>query len=243
MRSYDSAQKRPSYRGSIPTSFRNPPSHRVETQCRENIQLELSDASSASTPSVKSHCSNSALPNEGKEKVNGSCQRKSTLNSFKLSIPRSEYRTLSFSTQTSPVDVKTKPTSGGIASPEQHKLLPTNSINRSRKNSRCNREHRVTVLLKFILLCFLLLWLPYSLTVIVAALCDGCVPAVAWNLCYWLCYLNSTVNPFCYGLCNENFRRTFKAIFTTRWWTNDSRKMLRVGKRPLPANPRVLKKT
>ena len=91
-------------------------------------------------------------------------------------------------------------------------------------HQRAVRERRVILLLKCILICFIVLWLPYSLIVVVVALSKIQLPSCVWIISYWLCYLNSTANPFCYGLCNENFRRTFKTILTTRWWNESNRR-------------------
>ena len=48
------------------------------------------------------------------------------------------------------------------------------------------------------------------------------IPQLIWDISYCLCYINSTINPFCYALCNATFRKTYVRILSCKW--GDSKK-------------------
>ena len=82
-------------------------------------------------------------------------------------------------------------------------------------------ERKAAKTLSAILLAFIVTWTPYNVLVIVKTLnlynidSDG----AWWQFAYYLCYINSTLNPLCYALCNVTFRQTYVRILTCKWRT------------------------
>lgn len=94
-----------------------------------------------------------------------------------------------------------------------------NQGKKKKKTQEKKADKKAAKTLSAILLTFIITWTPYNILVLlkpVTAPSDR-IPPQAWDFFYYLCYINSTINPMCYALCNASFRRTYLRILQCKW--------------------------
>ncbi|CAK1555274.1 unnamed protein product [Leptosia nina] len=100
---------------------------------------------------------------------------------------------------------------------------------KKKKTQEKKQETKAAKTLSAILLSFIITWTPYNILVLLKPLtaCAKCIPDELWSFFYALCYINSTINPVCYALCNATFRRTYVRILTCKWHNRNREAMTR----------------
>lgn len=75
------------------------------------------------------------------------------------------------------------------------------------------KEKRATLILGLIMGSFIACWLPFFFMYILTPMCTKCkIPESAFDIAFWLGYMNSALNPAIYTIFNKDFRRAFRRI-------------------------------
>ncbi|KAI4882506.1 hypothetical protein NFI96_018908, partial [Prochilodus magdalenae] len=113
--------------------------------------------------------------------------------------------------------VATQPLTLGLAG--QAGLSSSQSQGRRGMQRAIKNERRASKVLGVVFFLFLVMWCPFFITNVVAAMCQDCGQHLSWlmKLFVWVGYVSSGVNPLVYTLFNKTYRHAFSRYLHCRY--------------------------
>ncbi|KAK7481820.1 hypothetical protein BaRGS_00026967 [Batillaria attramentaria] len=82
--------------------------------------------------------------------------------------------------------------------------------------SMLRREQKVFLTLSYIMVGYLICWMPFHVSFDIMAIDRSLVSEKFYEVTYWLAYCNSAINPFLYNFSSSEFNRAFKKLIGRR---------------------------
>ncbi|ELW69436.1 trace amine-associated receptor 8 [Tupaia chinensis] len=98
----------------------------------------------------------------------------------------------------------------------------TESSSESYKARVAKRERKAAKTLGVTVLAFMISWLPYTIDALIDAYMGFITPAYIYEICCWIAYYNSAMNPLIYALFYPWFRKAIKLILSGKILKNSS---------------------
>ncbi|XP_052028598.1 histamine H1 receptor [Apodemus sylvaticus] len=193
-----------------------------ETATRSCFRLDVMQTQSVPEENVRASKADDqtlSQPQMDEQSLN-TCRRFSEMSEDQTLVDRQSFsRTTNSDTSIEPGPGRVKPRSGSNSGLDYIKITWQRLRSHSRQyvsGLHLNRERKAAKQLGFIMAAFIFCWIPYFIFFMVIAFCNSCCSEPVHMFTIWLGYINSTLNPLIYPLCNENFKKTFKKILHIR---------------------------
>ncbi|KAE9552314.1 hypothetical protein FO519_004471 [Halicephalobus sp. NKZ332] len=183
------------------------------------VVIELHDG--GKRPSVRLSACDTEGPNTGTPSIRQPMRKRSrsdvtvTLDDMKrVSLTATDGGVVGLSTQGS------QKSQGSELQNGKTKGIEKGDVRKSEKERRKNerkQDSKAAKTLSAILIAFIVTWTPYNVVVCWEAFFPNSIPDNIFAISYFLCYINSTINPLCYALCNARFRLTYMRILRCRF--------------------------
>ncbi|XP_006144370.1 trace amine-associated receptor 8 [Tupaia chinensis] len=98
----------------------------------------------------------------------------------------------------------------------------TESSSESSKARVAKRERKAAKTLGVTVIAFMISWLPYTIDSLIDAYMGFITPAYIYEICCWITYYNSAMNPLIYALFYPWFRKAIKLILSGKILKNSS---------------------
>ncbi|CAD5215784.1 unnamed protein product [Bursaphelenchus okinawaensis] len=115
--------------------------------------------------------------------------------------------------------------SGPISPTEPAEEQLTTTVLRKREKISVAKEKRAAKTIAVIIFVFTFCWLPFFCAYVILPFCDTCYLHPKVHQAFvWLGYINSSLNPFLYGILNLEFRRAFRKILCPHQFVGSRRR-------------------